>query len=524
MIHPAKNSDKDRAFRLSRRRAFRLAGGLSASAILSLERVRSAVSQEEAPIEIPETGAVLPSGEETLRWIDSGEQKELFWEQYFAAYQEAHPNITVLYDGLPFTEIAKVVPLGIQNGNAHDVFNLPPNVPPALAVREGWVSPIDDIIPNFAGWKAAFPPGVFLEGVTDFNGRTYAFPLTSNRRYSTLTLYNADYMADAGYDPASQPLTWEQFREAARKITEQGRGQYYGLIIEGSQVGRWEAIVGNLAHMAGAPGTALPGTGNVDWRTGEFNFTTDAYLAVIELLLALNADGSIFPGSLSLNAPQARAQMPQGAAGMILQGPWNIVNWQRDNPDFAFGVASQPVPDSGKPIPLSHGPGGSNTLWVYAESPRTRKAIAGDMFAYLGSVEGQAAWASVVGVADPPHFPEALEVTNLDPLSRQALDLFDQQIRLAPDPRVRNPDVTEILLEFQPITPSFGEVVQGLFTGQLTDPRAAMRDLQDRNERELERATEAARAKGAEVSRDDFVFPNWDPTRNYTEADYAELG
>lgn len=50
-----------------------------------------------------------------------------------------------------------------------------------------------------------------------------------------------------------------------------------------------------------------------------------------------------------------------------------------------------------------------------------------------------------------------------------------------------------------------------------------MQDLQDRTEKELERAIKAAQAKGAKVSRDDWTFPNWNPTRDYTEADYAAL-
>jgi len=66
-------------------------------------------------------------------------------------------------------------------------------------------------------------------------------------------------------------------------------------------------------------------------------------------------------------------------------------------------------------------------------------------------------------------------------------------------------------------------VLQGLFSGQLTDPRAAMQDLQDRSEQELDRAIKAAAAKGARVSRDDWRFANWDPTRDYTAADYAAL-
>ena len=49
-----------------------------------------------------------------------------------------------------------------------------------------------------------------------------------------------------------------------------------------------------------------------------------------------------------------------------------------------------------------------------------------------------------------------------------------------------------------------------------------MEDLQARSEAELERAIKAAQGAGAEVSRDDFVFSNWDPTVDYSEEMYAE--
>ncbi len=91
----------------------------------------------------------------------------------------AHPNIPVQYQGLPITEVNKIVPLGIQNGNAPDVFQSPSNITTGQMVKEGWVRPIDDLVPNFAQWKARFPTGTFVEGVTDFGGKTYAAPYLS---------------------------------------------------------------------------------------------------------------------------------------------------------------------------------------------------------------------------------------------------------------------------------------------------------------------------------------------------------
>ncbi len=477
----------------------------------SATRIATSSTPETALFKIPDTGAKLPQEKVAFRWVQSGPgPKGVFFKAYFAAYQQAHPNITVQLDELPWPEIGKIVPLGVQNGNAPDVFMLSLNIPASQ-----WVVPLDDLIPDFTAWQRNYPPGTFFEGITGFNGKTYTVPLSSSKLYSKLLLYNQEYMQRAGYDPSVNPLTWDEFRAVAKKITAQGQGPYFGLIIEGSQTDRWDAFVSNLAQMAGAAGGAM------NWKTGECIYTTAQFLAAIELLLALKADGSVFPGSLSLNGPQARAQMPQGAAGMILQGPWNIPGWQQDNPTFKFGVGSQPIPNSSTPLPLTHAPGGTNYVWAYSKCPY--KSAVGDIFAYLGTKNEQAAWAAIDGIADPPLSPEVRDVIGKDPKARQAVELFEQQVRLEPSPVVRNTAVAQVLLEQKRIQPDFGQTVQGLYTGQLKDTKAAMQDLQDRTEAELARAIKAAQAKGAKVSRDDWKFANRDPTKDYTQADYDAL-
>jgi len=482
----------------------------------------SAVASGSEDFVIPASGAKLPTDKLNFHWVDSGDVKAFFWNAYFPAYQKAHTNITVQYDALPWAEIGKLVPLGVQNGNAPDVFQIPQGLTGGQVVQQGWVMPLDDVIPDFANWKAAFPPGSFVEGITTFKGKTYTLPFTTNKRYDTLLLYNVDYLKQAGIDPQAKPMTWSEYRAAAKKLTQQGAGKYYGVIIEGAQTARWGAIVRGLATVAGAMASGAGGPAqDMNVKTGEYAFASEQYLGAIDLLLGLKADGSVFPGSLTLNAPQARAQMPQGVAAMILQGVWNIPQWIHDNPTFNFDVTPTPVPNSGTPVPQSYGPGGSNQMWIYAKSKYA--TIAGDIFHYLGTDEGQTKWATITGGSDPPIFPKANEKAQLDPRARKTLGFFDQQMRLAPSPDVHNPDVALINLELKPLTPDFGTTVQGIYTGQITDTKKAMQDLKDRSDKELDRAIKAAQAKGAKVTRDDFVFPNWDPTKDYIDADYAAL-
>ena len=46
----------------------------------------------ESLIQIAESGAQLPTDPVTFRWVDSGDQKAVFWNEFFAAYQEHIPT------------------------------------------------------------------------------------------------------------------------------------------------------------------------------------------------------------------------------------------------------------------------------------------------------------------------------------------------------------------------------------------------------------------------------------------------
>ena len=457
---------------------------------------------------LPNSGAKLPTEPLTLRWADNAGPKAVFFKQFLPAYQTAHPNVTVAYDGLPLTELAKVVPLGIQNGTAPDVFELPTGFTGAQAVQQGWAQALDDVIPNFADWKAAYPMGIFVNGNNVFNGKTYSFPFVSNKKNNALLHYNVEYLKQAGIDSSAKVMTWEEFRAAAKKLTQQGAGKYYGFLVAAGEGGRMAMFIRLLAQMAGAIG------GELNWKTGEYNYTSDQFVAAIELLLALKADGSIFPGAASLNALQADDKMPQGAAAMMINGSYMIPNWRTDAPSFAWDITSQPLPDGKTFSPLTYSPGGS-VWWLYAKSKYP--TVAGDMLGYLGSEVGQSAFQQAISGAQPSVFAKANQATGIDPLARKAAALYEQQMRLGPSPNLRNPAVAEVDSALKPLTPDFGATVQGLYTGQLTDPKKAMADLKDRADKELERAIKVAQDKGAKVSRDDYVFANWDPAKDYVE-------
>lgn len=500
---------------VSRRTLLKAGGATAAAAMLARAGGLGALAQDaNYDFKIPDSGAKLPTDDVQLRWMDSGDQKAVFFKAFFPAYTKKHPNIKVQYDGTNWNQIQQAITLGLRNGSAPDVFQLPGTITMAEAVKNNWIGALDDIVPNWTEVRGRFPVGTFATGVNEFNGKTYGYPVTGNMRIGQLLLYNKDYLTKAGYDPTSKIMSWDDFRAAAKKCTEQGKGKYYGLIGGVTQNGALPDVVSVLARFAGGIGDNVNGV-PFNYKTGKFNVAAPEFIGAAELILAIKDDGSTFPGMASLDNPGARGRMPQGLAAMILQGPWNIVAWTQENPDFHLGVALTPQKDPKNITPLSRGPGGSNS-WTYFSKTKLGPVV-GDIFSYLGTTEGQTAWAHFDAAGDPSAFPDVLAKAQFDPLSRQAIDLARKYTRLRPDPYVRNPALQQVQLEFKTLTPSYNDVMVGLFTGQLKDVTKSFTDLQERAEKELDRAIAAAQKKGAKVSREDYVFADWDPTKDYTQ-------
>lgn len=462
--------------------------------------------------DIPKPSMKLPAKAVTLRWMDTGGLKGEFFHAFFPAYQKQHTNVTVKYDESTWNKIQQVITLGVRNGTAPDVFQMPAQIPVAEAVANGWVGAIDDIVPNWAAVKKRYPPWIYANGVTDFDGKTYAFTVTSNQRMNNLLLFNADYAHRAGYDLSNTIPSWDEFRDIARKLTKQGNGKYYAIIFGVAQAGGLSGPVSDLAEMAGVHGGVNTGT---DWRTGQFNYTNDITIAAIELMLALKGDGSVFPGSASLDGPGARQRMPQGLAAMMFQGPWNIAQWKQTNPAFSLGVNLLPQRNPKDIWPETFGPGGGN--WFY--SPTTKAGpVIGDIFSYLGTAAGQAQWAKYDSAGDPPAFPQALAKVKLDANDEKAVSLAAKYMVIRPEPAVRNPDVEKVYQAQKQLQPNFNDLLVGLFTGQIkTAIPKLMSDLQSRSEKNLDDAIAAAKKRGAKVSRDDWVFADWDPRKPYTK-------
>jgi multiple sugar transport system substrate-binding protein len=121
----------------------------------------------------------------------------------------------------------------------------------------------------------------------------------------------------------------------------------------------------------------------------------------------------------------------------------------------------------------------------------------------------------------PPLDLSAVDRANVHPTYKRAMTLFQERVKLAPSAVVKNPAVADVLGEMKPIEPSLGQIVQGAFSGDVTDYKATLQDYSDKLSAERERAVGVVQGKGAKVSLDDWTFANWQPGQDYTAESYT---
>lgn len=492
-----------------------LGGGLSAATLAMLAGCTPPppkVTTNGGQIVIPDTGAKIPSGAQNIHVVDSGDMKKQFWEAFLPKYTQKHSNVTTKYDGLPWNTLNELVPVSQRNGTLPDILML--SVGPLLnqAIAERWIMPFDDIMPGFSAWKAQFPKNTLFEGVNMFDGKVYSIPMTADRRYSAALFYNKQLMQDAGYDPQSKPLTWDDYRNAAKKITQAGNGKTFGVVLEIAQPGRLEVWMQAIVQQSGLYG-ANP-------STGDFDYTNSGWTDAFDLLGALMADKSIMPGSANLTAPQSWPRVASGNAGMVTAGVWVVSTYETTNPDFKFGISSHPSVVS-KPLPFTYQDGSLSDSYMVSASTKAPEVV-GDIFAYAGSLDGGVAWTKICGPGSLSIYPAAVEAARslVSDAGRRSFDL-DASMVAQPNPIIRNPAVAIANQQMTALTPTLGNIIAGYLTGSVTDVKSALSDLRDRSNKQRDDGIAKAVAKGAKVSRNDWVFKNFKPGVSYTSDMYS---
>ncbi len=366
-----------------------------------------------------------------------------------ANFQAANPDIKVQITGYTgnqegFTKLTQAV----QGGEGVDLFRLPSDILPLL-VKDGLVASVDEYLTDED--KADIYPNL-LQSVS-VDGKAYAWPLW----VPPVGMYlNLDIFEEAGVEPPTGDWTYEQFVEAAKKLTfKRADGtQVYGYtaLIDPGVVNAWPFILSDGAQPLSADNTKYT------WDTPE------AASGLKKLVDLAQVHKVTPPGFGSQTLEEIQGGFKDQKIYAMYSEPSGASNGYKDA-GMNFEVVPMPTGATGKPVTA----GGIGLIAVAQADDKAKVQAAMDLSRYLTSGQIQEdvpgfylapGARKSVEVADPiSKFSPFVEYTYITPI----IETWPQ-IRTILHPQIQNAIFGQISPEEALKAPA--EEVNGILSGQ----------------------------------------------------------
>lgn len=367
------------------------------------------------------------------------------------AFQDAHPNITVTYEAVPFDDFNSVLAARLTNSSdSIDVFDV--DMPRTDAyVARGWLA---DLTATFPDLESVVDPGSYEAATVDGKLVTMPYQTSTNIMYYNKTLLKAADIPFPGSAP-DQRLTWEQVTDNATKAVAAGAAN--GLVFD--QIDRYYQLQPLAESAGGGPG-----------GTGEGNLTPD--ITNEGWKSAFTWYGSLFANKLSPRGVAVADTPNLFAAGQVayyVGGPWWGTQFTAES-DLDFGIAPFPAFEGGKAATPTGG-------WSLGLNPKATadKANAAALFMKFMGIDngGYAQYLSALAV--PPSNLEGSSKfydseTFKDPRFAGVVDLMKYELDNTATLRLQ----TVGYVEFEDtLTKAFSDIING------TDADTALQKASD---------------------------------------------
>jgi len=306
------------------------------------------------------------------------------YEQSFAAFTKANPDITVKLNLVPYADYFTKLPLDVSSGTVDDIFWTNSSPFGSLADSGALMDVGSALAEERSGWVPAA-----VEQYTR-NGKVYGVPALTDGRIALF--YNKDLVDKAGVDPAK--LHWQPgdgpsdtFLPAARKLTKDSAGRTGDQPgFDGSKVTQYGYNAGNdlqaiYWNFVGSNG------GQMQAADGSFVFADAKGKQAFQYITDLINKYHVAPSAADTNdnGDFSRDKFLQGKMALFQSGTYNLKNVS-DGAKFSWAVA-----------PLPEGPAGRvsvvNSVIAAGNAKTPRKDATLKVLKWLGSIEG----ASFVG-------------------------------------------------------------------------------------------------------------------------------
>jgi ABC-type glycerol-3-phosphate transport system substrate-binding protein len=443
-----------------------------------------------------------------------GATGSLDWWDHFSSFQHLNDNwaktqssslkTNVTHTYYDASKAPQAFQLAHQANKMPDIYSNVIGLPLPALVSGKWVHEIT--LPEDV--KSKLPKDAFTEGITQLDGKLYGFPMFSFRQSSTLVWVNKDNFTKAGLDPNNVPTDYAAFKDALTKLKSAGI-QPLTLAI-GADGGRIRDQVDDMAQTAG-----FPGYQGLQFATGEYAYHHDAYVTVIEYLKELNDAKLIMPGSNNFGVVDARTRFASGAVGAFIDGIWCAGGSKALAPTIVDKLASGQVlvPTAGtNPWCYRGRPGSGYFVSANSKNPDA----AGKLIASFMSEDYQNGM--IEAMDQPPLNLDLVASSKAIDAYKKGVDFCKTNVFQMPQAIVKNPAQASVDALRKPVTPHVGNIVQGYLGGSIKDLKVELKKLSDATAADRAQAIQKAKASGAKVSEDDYVFSDWKPGQDYAGA------
>lgn len=303
---------------------------------------------------------------------NSGGEVSLKWWDYYSdlpetdralnaaiqQYTKQNPNVTIERTKIGFADLKPKLIQAAATNKMPDIVILD-NPDHQSFADQGALA---DLTEYMSGWGGT---DQYFEGPlesTMYEGKNYGVPFESN---ATALYYNADMLEEAGI--GGPPETWDDLRSAAKELAT---GDRSGFLF--SAVGTEEGTFTFLPFL---------------WQAGGDVQTIGDEASVRALTLwndLVNVDKSVSKEVINYAQADVYNQFVAGKAAMMINGPWQLPEFEKDKPNFKWDVAPWP------------------------RDVERASILGGENFAVGVTENTEAAWEVVKWMATPEHVKKPL--------------------------------------------------------------------------------------------------------------------
>ncbi|RKN37173.1 ABC transporter substrate-binding protein [Streptomyces hoynatensis] len=295
-----------------------------------------------------------------------------FMDTVVEAFNREHPDVRVELTLLPSGNYVQKLGVAVASGAGPDLASIDLVYVPFFA-SSGVLADITDRAAGLAELgrlsRTHLDQGLY-------ENRRYALPFTGD---ASVMFYNKDLFRRAGLDPERPPGTWEEFLDAARRISGLGE-DYHGYHFSGRCGGCNIFTLAPFVWAAG--GQVVEGEAGAERPVvGE----DPAVAQALELYRTMWREGLMTPQSAADTGAQALTLFGGGRVGMYATGSFAVDEIHTTYPDLDFGVTPIPGPEGGgssfaggDDIAITSDSDHQDAAWTFlswAVSPRTQQMI-----------------------------------------------------------------------------------------------------------------------------------------------------